>query len=158
VTQQTGSESGPPDPERVADLVQSLATVMRQSSITELDLDLGEVSVRLRRPAPDHDGGEMRLENRPLASIEPDLPEILITAPMIGTFYAAATPAAQPFVVEGDEVYVGQTIGIIEAMKIMNEIAADRAGVVEAILVGNGQPVEYGSPLMRLGTGRSSRG
>ena len=158
MTQQTGSESGPPDPERVADLVQSLATVMRQSSITELDLDLGEVSVRLRRPAPDHDGGEMRLENRPLASIEPDLPEILITAPMIGTFYAAATPAAQPFVVEGDEVYVGQTIGIIEAMKIMNEIAADRAGVVEAILVGNGQPVEYGSPLMRLGTGRSSRG
>jgi acetyl-CoA carboxylase biotin carboxyl carrier protein len=81
----------------------------------------------------------------------------LITAPMIGTFYAAATPGAQPFVVEGDEVYVGQTIGIIEAMKIMNEIAADRAGVVEAILVGNGQPVEYGSPLMRLGVGRSDR-
>jgi acetyl-CoA carboxylase biotin carboxyl carrier protein len=157
VTQPNGSESGPPDAERVADLVQSLATVMRQSSITELDLDLGDVSLRLRRPVPDHDSGEMRLEHRPLASIEPDPPEILITAPMIGTFYAAATPGAQPFVVEGDEVYVGQTIGIIEAMKIMNEIAADRAGVVEAILVGNGQPVEYGSPLMRLGAGRSDR-
>jgi acetyl-CoA carboxylase biotin carboxyl carrier protein len=158
VTQPNGSESGPRDPERVADLVQSLAAVMRQSSITELDLDLGDVSVRLRRPAPDHDGDEMRLENRLLPSIEPDPPEILITAPMIGTFYAAATPGAQPFVIEGDEVYVGQTIGIIEAMKIMNEIAADRAGVVEAILVGNGEPVEYGSPLMRLGAGRSDRG
>ncbi len=130
---------------------------MRQSSITELDVDLGEVSVRLRRPAPDHDGGEPRQENQSPAATELDPPEILITAPMIGTFYAAATPGAQPFVVEGDEVYVGQTIGIIEAMKIMNEIAADRAGTVEAILVGNGQPVEYGSPLMRLGAGRSDR-
>jgi acetyl-CoA carboxylase biotin carboxyl carrier protein len=159
VTQPSGSEPGPPDPEQVADLVQSLAAVMRQSAITELDLDLGDVSVRLRRPAPDHDGGgEMWPENQPLAATEPNSPEILITAPMIGTFYAAPTPGAQPFVVEGDEVYIGQTIGIIEAMKIMNEIAADRAGVVEAILVGNGQPVEYGSPLMRLGAGRSDRG
>ena len=157
MTQPSGSESGPPDPERVADLVQSLAAVMRQSSITELDLDLGDVSLRLRRPASDHDGGEMRLDNQPLATTETSSPEILITAPMIGTFYAAPTPGAQPFVVEGDDVYVGQTIGIIEAMKIMNEIAADRAGVVEAILVGNGQPVEYGSPLMRLGIGRSDR-
>jgi acetyl-CoA carboxylase biotin carboxyl carrier protein len=141
----------------VADLVQSLATVMRQSSITELDLDLGEVSLRLRRPSSNHDGGEMRLEHQSPTPAELDPPEVLITAPMIGTFYAAATPGAQPFVAEGDEVYVGQTIGIIEAMKIMNEIAADRAGIVEAILVGNGQPVEYGSPLMRLGVGRSDR-
>jgi hypothetical protein len=115
VTRTSGAEPVPPAPERVADLVQSLATVMRQSSITELDLDLGDVSLRLRRPTPDLDGGgEMRLEHHPPASTEPD-------------------------------------------MKIMNEIAADRAGVVEAILVGNGQPVEYGSPLMRLGVGRSDR-
>ena len=151
------AEPVPTAPERVADLVQSLAAVMRQSSITELDLDLGDVSLRLRRPKSDHDGGEMRLENQSLTPTEPDPPEVLITAPMIGTFYAAATPGAQPFVAEGDEIYIGQTIGIIEAMKIMNEIAADRAGVVEAILVGNGQPVEYGSPLMRLGVGRSDR-
>ena len=145
-------------PERVADLVQSLAAVMRQSSITELDLDLGDVSLRLRRPTSDHDGyAATRLENESPTPAEPDPPEVLITAPMIGTFYAAATPGAQPFVAEGDEIYIGQTIGIIEAMKIMNEIAADRAGVVEAILVGNGQPVEYGSPLMRLGVGRSDR-
>jgi acetyl-CoA carboxylase biotin carboxyl carrier protein len=157
VTPSSGAEPVPPAPERVADLVQSLATVMRQSSITELDLDLGDVSVRLRRPTPDRDGDEMRPERQPPAALEPDPPEILITAPMIGTFYTSATPGAQPFVTEGDEIYVGQTIGIIEAMKIMNEIAADRAGVVEAILAGNGQPVEYGSPLMRLGIGRSDR-
>jgi acetyl-CoA carboxylase biotin carboxyl carrier protein len=157
VTPTGGSERVTPAPEQVADLVQSLAAVMRQSSITELDLDLGDVSVRLRRPTSNHNGGERRLENQSSAPTEPDPPEVLITAPMIGTFYAAATPGAQPFVAEGDEVYVGQTIGIIEAMKIMNEIAADRAGVVEAILVGNGQPVEYGSPLMRLGAGRSDR-
>ena len=157
MTRRSGSEQVPPAPDQVADLVQSLAAVMRQSSITELDLDLGDVSVRLRRPTSNHDGGEMRPEHQALAPTEPDPLEVLITAPMIGTFYAAATPGAQPFVAEGDEVYVGQTIGIIEAMKIMNEIAADRAGVVEAILVGNGQPVEYGSPLMRLGAGRNDR-
>jgi acetyl-CoA carboxylase biotin carboxyl carrier protein len=157
MTPTSGAEPVPPAPERVADLVQSLATVMRQASITELDLDLGDVSVRLRRPTPDHHGGEIRPENESLTSTALDPPEILITAPMIGTFYAAATPGAQPFVAEGDDVYIGQTIGIIEAMKIMNEITADRAGIVEAILVGNGQPVEYGSPLMRLGAGRSDR-
>jgi acetyl-CoA carboxylase biotin carboxyl carrier protein len=157
MTPTSGAEPVPPAPERVADLVQSLATVMRQASITELDLDLGDVSVRLRRPTPDHHGGEIRPENESVTSTALDPPEILITAPMIGTFYAAATPGAQPFVAEGDDVYIGQTIGIIEAMKIMNEITADRAGIVEAILVGNGQPVEYGSPLMRLGAGRSDR-
>lgn len=154
----SGADPAPPAPERVADLVRSLATVMRQSSITELDLDMGLISVRLRRPASDlGSGGETRQEIDALASIPPSAPEMLITAPMIGTFYISATPDAQPFVTEGDEVYIGQTIGIIEAMKIMNEIAADRSGVVETILVGNGQPVEYGSPLMRIGVGRGER-
>jgi acetyl-CoA carboxylase biotin carboxyl carrier protein len=123
---------------------------MRQSSITELDLDLGDVSVRLRRPAPDHDAGEMRLDNQPVATTESTSPEILITAPMIGTFYAASTPGAQPFVVEGDEVYVGQTIGIIEAMKIMNEIEAEIAGVIREVSVEDAQPVEFGQVLFRV--------
>jgi acetyl-CoA carboxylase biotin carboxyl carrier protein len=77
---------------------------------------------------------------------------------MVGTYYKAPEPGADPYVKMGSRVTTGQTVCIIEAMKIMNEIAADRAGVVEAILVGNGQPVEYGSPLMRLGAGRSDRG
>ena len=152
-----GGEPGSPAPERVADLVRSLATVMRQSSITELDLDVGRMSVRLRRPAADFDGsGDARTDSDAAETVA-SAPEILITAPMIGTFYVSATPGAPPFVYEGDEVYVGQTIGIIEAMKIMNEIAAERAGVVETVLVGNGQPVEYGSPLMRLKPGLGGR-
>ena len=76
--------------------------------------------------------------------------EIFITAPMIGIFYASPTPGTPPFVSEGDVVELGQTIGVIEAMKIMNEIAADRSGLVDAVLVASGQPVEYGSPLFRL--------
>jgi acetyl-CoA carboxylase biotin carboxyl carrier protein len=70
---------------------------------------------------------------------------------MIGTYYAAPSPGDAPFVQIGDEVEVGQAIGIIEAMKIMNEIIADRSGIVLEVLVENAQPVEYGSPLLRLG-------
>jgi acetyl-CoA carboxylase biotin carboxyl carrier protein len=77
----------------------------------------------------------------------------LIKAPMIGTFYSSPTPGAPPFVEVGEEVAIGQVIGIIEAMKIMNEIVADRDGVVRELLVANGQPVEYGSPLLRLAAG-----
>jgi acetyl-CoA carboxylase biotin carboxyl carrier protein len=149
-----GAQPSPPSPERVADLIRSLANVMRQSSITELDLDVGPMSVRLRRPAPDLAVSvQARQETDSSTGALTSPEEILITAPMIGTFYTSATPGDQPFVNEGDEVYVGQTIGIIEAMKIMNEIAADGSGVVESILVGNGQPVEYGSPLLRLRVG-----
>ncbi|MBX6341665.1 MAG: acetyl-CoA carboxylase, biotin carboxyl carrier protein, partial [Thermomicrobiaceae bacterium] len=68
----------------------------------------------------------------------------------IGTFYASPAPGERPFVAVGDTVEVGQTVAIIEAMKIMNEIVAERAGVVEEIYVKDGDAVEYGSPLMRL--------
>jgi acetyl-CoA carboxylase biotin carboxyl carrier protein len=71
-----------------------------------------------------------------------------ITAPMVGTFYATPSPKDPPFVQEGDEVRVGDSIGIIEAMKMMNEIETDVAGRIARILVKNGQPVEYGQPLM----------
>lgn len=74
----------------------------------------------------------------------------VITAPMIGTFYHASAPGESPFVDVGDRVEEGQTIGIIEAMKIMNEIASDRAGIVAEIIASNGQTVEYGSPLIRF--------
>jgi acetyl-CoA carboxylase biotin carboxyl carrier protein len=71
-----------------------------------------------------------------------------VKSPMVGTFYRAASPGAKPFVEVGDTVSVGQTVCIIEAMKLMNEIEADRAGVVKAILCENGQAVEYGQPLV----------
>ena len=74
----------------------------------------------------------------------------MITAPMIGTFYSAPAPGDSPFVQVGDEIEVGQVIGIIEAMKIMNEIIADRSGIVVEVLAESAQAVEYGSPLVRL--------
>jgi acetyl-CoA carboxylase biotin carboxyl carrier protein len=71
----------------------------------------------------------------------------VVTSPMVGTFYRAPNPGAPPFVELGSQVKVGDTLCIIEAMKMMNEITADRAGVIKAILKENGQPVEYGEPL-----------
>jgi acetyl-CoA carboxylase biotin carboxyl carrier protein len=69
---------------------------------------------------------------------------------MVGTFYRSPSPEAEPFVREGERVRPGQTICLIEAMKIMNEIEADLAGEVAQILVGNGEPVEYNQPLMKI--------
>ena len=74
-----------------------------------------------------------------------------IKSPMVGTFYRSASPGAKAFVEIGDSVQVGDPLCIIEAMKLMNEIEADRAGVVKAILAENGQAVEYGQPLVIIG-------
>ena len=71
-----------------------------------------------------------------------------VKAPMVGTFYRSATPGGKPFIEVGDTVQKGQAICIIEAMKLMNEIESDRSGVVKAIRIENGQPVEYGEPLV----------
>ena len=75
----------------------------------------------------------------------------LVKSPMVGTFYRAGAPGGKPFVEVGDTVKVGQTICVIEAMKLMNEIEADKDGVIKAIMVENAQPVEYGEPLMMIG-------
>jgi acetyl-CoA carboxylase biotin carboxyl carrier protein len=74
----------------------------------------------------------------------------MVKSPMVGTFYRASAPGAKAFVEVGDTVKVGQTICVIEAMKLMNEIEADKDGIVKAIMVENGQPVEYGEPLMMI--------
>jgi acetyl-CoA carboxylase biotin carboxyl carrier protein len=74
----------------------------------------------------------------------------IVKSPMVGTFYRAGAPGAKPFVEVGDTVKVGQTVCVIEAMKLMNEIEADKDGVIKAIMVENGQPVEYGEPLMMI--------
>lgn len=76
---------------------------------------------------------------------------ITIEAPMVGTFYRSPSPEAPPFVSEGDTIKEGQTLCVIEAMKLMNEIEADQGGVVKAILIENGQPVEYGQALVVIG-------
>ncbi len=135
--------------------VRSLVEIMRSGGISELDLSFGNVTIRLR-------GGVA--VSAPVAVASTSEPEVAtmvyeapppnheqhITSPMVGTFYASPTPGAPPYVRVGDHVEVGQTVGIIEAMKIMNEIAADRAGLVTAVLIENGQAVEYGSPIVRL--------
>ncbi|HKX37914.1 MAG TPA: acetyl-CoA carboxylase biotin carboxyl carrier protein, partial [Burkholderiales bacterium] len=87
----------------------------------------------------------------PAAEPEPVPEGKVIKAPMVGTFYRSSSPDAKPFVEVGQAVKEGETVCIIEAMKLMNEIEADAAGTVKAILVENGQPVEYGQPLFILG-------
>jgi acetyl-CoA carboxylase biotin carboxyl carrier protein len=144
-------DGSPPSPERVAELVNTLAIVMRDADVTELDVSLGTLSVRLRRSTARE--GDVVASPPQTQADEPFAAHAVgyvVTAPMVGTFYSAPTPSAPPFVSAGDRVITGQTIGIIEAMKIMNEIAADRSGIVQELLVSNGQPVEYGSPLVRL--------
>lgn len=138
--------------EELIGAVRELIALMGKGGISELDLTSGDVSIRLRGAlasaapvavsAPAN--GAMPLADAPVDEGH------LVTAPMIGTYYAAPSPGEDPFVQIGDEVEVGQVVGIIEAMKIMNEIIADSAGVVAEILVTNAQAVEYGSPLIRL--------
>lgn len=136
--------------------VRELISLMGKGGITELDLSTGDVSIRLRGAsgtapavASRQSAGDGESAVNDSDSGEPA--GHVVTAPMIGTFYAAPGPGEAPFVQIGDEVEVGQVIGIVEAMKIMNEIIADRPGIVIDILVQNAQPVEYGSPLLRLG-------
>ena len=139
--------------------IHALIGMMTEGGVTELDLAVGDVSIRLRGTggvsAPAAILAPTSLES-PLF-VSPDGEEVVlapddhvVTAPMIGTFYGSPSPGEPPYVRIGDAVEVGQTIGIIEAMKIMNEIAADRAGVVADVFVSSGEAVEYGSPLLRL--------
>src|SRR5215203_1498176 len=144
-----------PDASTIVSSVRTLVDIMGAGNINELDISFGKVSIRLRSgsavaapvsvaTAPATTLTEVVIDSAPPSH------EQHITAPMVGTFYSSPTPGAPPYVKVGDHVEVGQTVGIIEAMKIMNEIAADRAGLVTAVLIENGQAVEYGSPIVRL--------
>ena len=89
--------------------------------------------------------------DEPESSVECAIPGHSVNAPMVGTFYTAASPGAPDFCKVGDSVSEGDTVCIIEAMKILNQIEADKSGVVKAILVDNAQPVEFGQPLVVIG-------
>ena len=101
--------------------------------------------------APAISAGEKR-ERSDLDDLDDDLPEgQIIKSPMVGTFYRAASPESEPFVEVGSTVKAGDTLCIVEAMKLLNEIESDCAGTVKAILIENGQPVEFGEPLFVIG-------
>ncbi len=131
--------------------VGELISLMGKGGISELDLTSGDISIRLRGgTAGQALAAIASVDSAPLAAAVALPIGHEITAPMIGTYYSAPAPGEAPFIQIGDEVEVGQVVGIIEAMKIMNEIVADRPGVVTDILVENAQAVEYGSPILRL--------
>lgn len=132
--------------------VRALIEMMARGGIAELSLATSAVKLRLRAHeavrAASGGGSEASATLEVAAVTEPE--GTIITAPMLGTFYRASAPGEPVFVDIGDAIEAGQTIGIIEAMKIMNEIPAEVTGVVAEFLVKNGQPVEYGQPLLRL--------
>jgi acetyl-CoA carboxylase biotin carboxyl carrier protein len=145
--------------------VKKLIEMLEESKLTELEIREGEETIRLSRAmvagptmfmAPPMQLGAMPAMAPPATSgAPPGAPAMpsghVLTSPMVGTFYRSPSPDAKPFVEVGQAVKEGETICIIEAMKLMNEIEADASGVVKAILVENGQPVEYGQPLFILG-------
>ncbi len=146
--------------------VKALIDLVEKSGIAELEITEGEERVRITRhgmaapamamaapmpmamPVAAAPPAPVAAEAAPAAA-EPE--GHTLKSPMVGTFYRSASPGAKPFVELGQTVAEGDTLCIIEAMKLLNEIEADKAGVVKAILVENGQPVEYGEPLFVIG-------
>ncbi len=121
--------------------LRKLCELMREEGLTELTLEEEGRRITLRRP----------LGRAPSSSPEPAREEEeLVRSPVVGTFWRRPAPGEPPVVEVGDRVEPGQVLCIVEAMKVMNEVRADRAGVVEEILAEEGQPVEYGQPLFRL--------
>ncbi len=146
--------------------VKKLIELLEESGISELEINEGEESVRISRyssvPAPAQVNYAAAPPAPAPAAAEPppaaapaeesagdELPSgHVVTSPMVGTFYSAPSPGAKAFVNVGDSVSEGDTVCIVEAMKILNQIETDASGTVKAILVDNAQPVEYGQPLM----------
>jgi acetyl-CoA carboxylase biotin carboxyl carrier protein len=136
--------------------LKSLIDLVQQSGIAEIEIAEGEERVRISRgpvahaaaPATPAPATHIVVPAPATASTESAVPEgHVIKSPMVGTFYRSAAPGANPFVEVGQTVKAGDTVCIIEAMKLLNEIEADHDGVIKAILAENGQPVEYGQPL-----------
>ena len=148
--------------------LKTLIDLVQQSGIAELEITEGEEKVRISRGAAP---GQLAAQTiyvpaqpalvgtepppTPAAPVEqaaPAEPEgHTIKSPMVGTFYRSSAPGAKAFVELGQAVKAGETVCIIEAMKLLNEIEADQDGIVKEVLVDNGEPVEYGQPLILLG-------
>jgi len=149
--------------------LKKLIDLVEESGISELELTEGEEKVRISRNLPQGQNvvyaqAAPVMHHAPVAATAPaaapaaEAPAApaaieghVIKSPMVGTFYRSPSPEAKAFVDVGSAVAVGDTLCIIEAMKLLNEIECDHAGVIKAILVENGQPVEYGEPLFIIG-------
>lgn len=148
--------------------LKTLIELVEGSGIAELEISEGEERVRITRSgvmpmtAPVHAMPQMQVAQPTAAAPAPaaataadSAPAVaeghVVKSPMVGTFYRAASPGAKSFVDVGQSVKAGDTLCIIEAMKLLNEIESDKAGVIKAILVENGQPVEFGQPLFIIG-------
>lgn len=146
--------------------LKKLIDLVEESGISELELTEGEEKVRISRNLPQAATQQIHYAHAPqyaaqapspapasaapVTASAPAAAEVSgheVKSPMVGTFYKSPSPDAKAFVEIGATVAVGDTLCIIEAMKLLNEIESDKAGVVKAILVDNGQPVEYGEPL-----------
>jgi acetyl-CoA carboxylase biotin carboxyl carrier protein len=143
---------GPVILEDLLDAICQRAVTADGPPMSRVRVQAGDVTVEVEW-APQAAAADPDTVVTPAAEPPEDRQAIRIVAPMVGTFYRAPEPGAVPFVEAGDTVTVGQQVGILEAMKLMNAITADQGGVVTAILVGDGEPVEYGQPLVRLDPG-----
>ena len=158
------------------DDLRQLIEFLKQHGVAEFDVDRGDLKIRLKfNPAESASAGQNDLARMlkatqqggaPAATVtlagsvssgataeaeaEPEAGLHLVRSPIVGTFYGSPSPGASPFVSPGDQVEKGQVVGIVEAMKLMNEIEADAAGEVVRCLVSNGQAIEYGQPLFSI--------
>lgn len=149
--------------------VKKLIELLEESNVSEIEIREGEESVRISRHSlsnaqPNYTQILAQQSSPPMSpspaaqtavssstsphSSTPSVHEHAVTAPMVGTFFRAPSPNDKPFVEEGSRVKVGAVLCIVEAMKMLNQIEADKAGVVKRILVENGQPVEFGQSLI----------
>ena len=142
--------------------IRNLVELMDEFSLTEMKVESGEDRIFLRRgcdaAAPVVMPAVSALPAAPAAAAPstaapaaaPAVPAVTIDSPLVGTFYKAASPDSAPFVQIGDRVNPDTTLCIIEAMKVMNEVKAEKSGVIKDILIENGQPVEFGQPMFVL--------
>ena len=139
--------------------VKKLMELLEESGMSEIEIKEGEESVKISRygnsPAPSHSFVQQQAPTSlppvvavPVIADEPSTVGQSLTSPMVGTYYSAPSPTAKPFITIGQHVKQGDTIGIVEAMKIMNQIEAEKSGIVLQILVKDGEAVEFGQPLI----------
>ena len=138
--------------------IKKLIELLEESGIAEIEIKEGEEGVRISRmpvgvaPQVAQVAAAPPVAQAPSVApaaevAKPKPNEHVITAPMVGTFYASPSPGAKAFVEIGDEIKIGQVLCIIEAMKMMNQIEADKAGRIASVMASNGDPVEFGQPL-----------